>query len=254
MGIGFDITDILHKIRVKFVPACLPDAKKSYNLKVGPSAELDIHGIASKASVYGITTPPDVIEEGLTKGFTLMRYLACDGFTIKTPLVTIKIRAPGEYDGTETRLPDGVVPEASIVATPAFRKYIAERVLIEFDGFFVSEGMIGVMIDEPTGTADSVVTIDELLDIYGRGLKVDADPLHKTQAWVFFQAPDLSRIRAKSIAVNEPRHLKVIAPTTLIPGTEYQVVVVTQVPVSGNGKFLKELREVKSEAVLTARN
>jgi hypothetical protein len=54
--------------------------------------------------------------------------------------------------------------------------------------------------------------------------------------------------------VNEPRHLKVIAPTTLIPGTEYQVVVVTQTSAAGSGKLLKNLREVVSEVALTAQN
>jgi hypothetical protein len=52
MALDFTIKDILHKIVVKFVHAFLPDAKKPYNLKAVLQSDLDIHGIASKASVY----------------------------------------------------------------------------------------------------------------------------------------------------------------------------------------------------------
>jgi hypothetical protein len=40
--------------------------------------------------------------------------------------------------------------------------------------------------------------------------------------------------------------LKIIVPNAAIT-FEFQLLVVTQLPVSGNGKFLKELREVRSE-------
>jgi hypothetical protein len=44
---------------VKFVPAYLPQAKKTYNARAALQTELDIHGVASKANVYNITTSPE---------------------------------------------------------------------------------------------------------------------------------------------------------------------------------------------------
>ena len=64
MAINFAVKDILHRIQVRFVHAFLPEAKKPFNLKAVHQPELDIHGIASKAEVYNITTPPKIIEEG----------------------------------------------------------------------------------------------------------------------------------------------------------------------------------------------
>ncbi|MDR2449405.1 MAG: hypothetical protein LBD52_05540, partial [Prevotellaceae bacterium] len=64
MALDFKLKDVMHRIIAKFFPAYLPDAKKPYNLRAVYQPELDIHGIASKADVYNITTSPKVIEEG----------------------------------------------------------------------------------------------------------------------------------------------------------------------------------------------
>ena len=96
MSVVFKVRDVMRSIAVKFVHAFLPDAKKPYNIKAVHQTELDIHDIASKAEVYNITTDPEIIEEGLTVGMELIYYLAAEGYKIKTPLFTLKIRLPGE--------------------------------------------------------------------------------------------------------------------------------------------------------------
>jgi hypothetical protein len=83
MALDFIPKDVIHRIAAKFVHAYLPDAKKPYNLRAVHQPDLDIHGVASKAEVYNITTPPKVIEEGLTAGLELIYYLAADGAGLK---------------------------------------------------------------------------------------------------------------------------------------------------------------------------
>jgi hypothetical protein len=247
MAINFNLKDIMHNVLAKFVPARLPDSKKQYNLKASPSTDVDIHGLASKAEVYGITTPPAVIEEGMETGFALMRYLVADGYTVKTPLMTVKIRFPGEYDGTETRLADGVVPEPGVVLTPSFRSYIAEKVTVQFDGFFVSEGIIGSAVDETTGRIDSVATIGRLLTIHGVGLKIGSNETYKETVGMYFYAPSTgTAVKATIVPVNEPKMLKVIVPA-LDTSKSYRIRIDTQLPVRGNGTFLKNVRRVESD-------
>jgi hypothetical protein len=101
MAIDFVVKDVIHRVAVKFVNAYLPNAKKAFHLKAVYQPEIDIHGIASKADTYNITTSPKTIEEGLNAGIMLMYHLAADGYKIKTPLFTLKMRIPGEYEGTE---------------------------------------------------------------------------------------------------------------------------------------------------------
>jgi len=65
MALDFNVKDVIHRIVAKFTHAFLPEAKKPYNLRAVHQPVLDIHGVASKADVYNITTAPKIIEEGM---------------------------------------------------------------------------------------------------------------------------------------------------------------------------------------------
>jgi hypothetical protein len=255
MALDFTVKDVIHKVTAKFVHAFLPDAKKPYNLRAVFQPELDVHGVASKAAVYNIETDPKVIEEGMNAFCELAYYLTADGYKIKTPLFSTRVRLPGEYEGAETSLPDGIKPELRMQAAAAYRKYINERVRVQFDGIDETDGLIAEALDEKTGHIDDVVTIGNILHIRGYGLKVEADTAHAAQAGIFFQPASgggAPAIKAEIIAVNEPRTLKLIAPSGLTPGAEYFIQVVTQSSAKHSTTLLKEAREMKSEFKLTA--
>jgi hypothetical protein len=254
MAIDFNVKDVMHRIVVKFIHAFLPEAKKPYNLKAVHQPELDIHGIASKAEVYNIGTSAKVIEEGLTAGMKLIGYLAADGYRISTPLFTLKIRVPGEYDGSETHLPDGIFPVARLQISAAFRKYLKERVKVDFSGIDQSDGLIAEAYDEATENDDEVATIGNLLTIHGFGLKIEGDDVHKDEIGLFFEPVDsTAAIKTEIIAVNEPRTLKVIVPA-LEAGKAYVLKLVTQSSAKGHSSMLKHIREVRAEFILTAQD
>jgi hypothetical protein len=252
MAIDFQVKDIIHRVTVKFVQAFLPGAKKKYNAKVVLQTELDVHGIASKAEVYNITTPPKVIEEGFNAALELIRYLVADGFKINTKLFNIHLRVRGEYDGTETHLPDGVYPEVGVTIDAPFRQYVQEHVQVVFDGVEENNGLIGQIIDSATGLIDQVITIDNVVTIHGFGLKVEADAAHTDEADVFFQSGNGTEIPAKAIARNESRTLAVVSPVNLVVGESYFIIVRTQSSVKHGGNLLVHLREVKSDFTLVA--
>jgi hypothetical protein len=252
MPLDFNLKDIIHNIIVKFTPAFLPDAKKPYNLKAVHQPDLDIHGVASKAEVYNITTPPKVIEEGLTAGLELMYYLAADGYKIKTPLFNLRIRIPGEYDGSETHLPEGVSAEARLQVSAAFRTYLQEKVRLVFDGIDVNDGFIAQAVDNATGIVDESATIGNLLTLHGLGIKLDSDAQHKNEVGLFFVDEQGGKVKAEIIAVNEPRTLKAIVPSTLAVGNDYHLLVVTQSSLKSSSTLLKKAREIRSEFKLTA--
>jgi hypothetical protein len=214
--------------------------------------ELDIHGIASKADVYNIEADPRVIEEGFIAACELIYYLAADGYKIKTPLFNLSIRLPGEYEGAETRLPEGIHPEARLQTSAALRNYIRERVQVEFDGIDQRDGLIAEAADEYTGQVDEVITLGNLLTIRGYGLKVEADAAHKDEAGLFFDDGQNPPVKADILAVNEPRTLKAIAPASLTVGADYTLKIVTQSSAKHGGGLLKNLREIRSEFSLTA--
>jgi len=254
MSIGFNVQDIMHKIAVKFIHAFLPGAKKQYYLKAVHQPELDVHGIASKAEVYNIGTDPKVIEEGLNAGFELICYLAADGFKIKTPLFNMKICVPGEYDGSETHLPDEVYPTARMQPSAQFREYIKGRVKIFFDGEDNSDGVIAEVLDEATGLIDECATVGNILTIRGSGLKIDSDEANRSSAGVFFiNTSDQTSVRAHAVAVNEPKTLKVVVPA-LNADAQYALRIVTQSSAKAHGHLLKETREMVTDFTLAIVN
>jgi len=252
MRIDLSDKDKMHEIAVKFTNAFLPSAKKPYNLKAVLQPELDVHGIASKAAIFNIKTDPHIIEEGLTVGMNLMFYLLADGYRIKTPLFNMKIGVPGEYSGNETRLPDGLYPTVNIQPSAAIRRYIKDRVELVFAGFENTDGFIGEAIDEATGLVDKTATIGKLLTIHGYGLKIESDGQHKDEVGLYFEKPDTHMIKADNIAINEPRTLRVVVPTSLVPGERYQLHLVTQGSAKSKRQLLKETREMSSRFAITA--
>jgi hypothetical protein len=180
--------------------------------------------------------------------------LAADGYKIKTPAFNLSIRLPGEYEGAETSLPEGVHPEARLQASASLRKYIQERVQAEFDGVDQRDGLIAEAVDEHTGQIDEIMTIGNLLTIRGYGLKIEAEAKYADQAGPFFDGGENPPVKAEILAVNEPRTLKAIVPASLAAGKDYTLKVVTQSSVKHGVTLLKNLREVRSEFILTAQN
>jgi hypothetical protein len=252
MAIDFKLRDVIHRITAKFFPAYLPEAKKPYVLHAKYQPDLDIHGIASKADVYNITTSPKVIEEGFTAACELIYYLAADGYKIKTPVFTLKVAIPGEYEGSETHLPEGITPQGRLNLAPELRKYLSERVLLQFDGIEENFGIIAEAIDIATGDTNLNITPNALFELRGSGLKIAADDDHTDIVGIYLEGVltgSSIKFEPKAIAVNESRTLKAIAPDTAYfsPGEQYYVVVRTQAPVTSSGKLLKNVREVKSD-------
>ena len=252
MAIDFHVKDVMHTIAVKFVQSYLPNATQPYHLKAVHQPELDIHGIASKADLYNITTSPKVIEEGFTAALELIFYLVADGFRIKTPLFTIGLSVPGEYNGSETSLHPGLHPTAKLQIAAAFREFLMQYVTIEFDGIDQTDGIIGKAVDEATGLADDCATIGNFLNIYGSGLKIEWEDATKSMCGVYFDLGDGNVIKAPLLAINEPRTLKIVVPSGLVPGQAYHLKIITQSSAKGNGYLLKNPREVVSQFTLTA--
>jgi hypothetical protein len=252
MNLGFTLKDAVHRIAVKFVPASLLNATKPYILKAAHQPELDIHDIALKAAVYNISTSPKVIEEGLTAGIELMYYLAADGYKIKTPLFNLRIRIPGQYKGMETHLPDGIFPSALLRASVSFRKYLREKVKLEFIGISANDGIIAEAIDEASGLVDEKMTRGHILTINGEGLKIDGDDEREDLVGVFFLPKSGAAVKATVIAVNTPRTLKVVVPPELDFGESYRLAIETQSPIRHGGKLLKNMRDLRSDFMLVA--
>ena len=246
MALDFKLKDVMHRIVAKFFPAYLPEAKKPYNLRAVYQPELDIHGIASKAEVYNVTTSPKVIEEGAIALMELIYYLAADGYKINTPVFRLHVGIPGEYDGHETHLPEGTHPRGLLAINAQLREYLAEKINLQFDGIENNEGFIATLTDTRTGETNLVLTGPFIL--HGTGLKITSDADHANDVGLFYENA-ATGVRSKeydyNILQNEPKVLSVSA-WNVAPDASYYIVIRTQSSVKGNA-ILKDVREVKSD-------
>jgi len=274
MQLDFQLKDVVHSITVKFVRAFLPGAKKKYYAKAVLQPELNVHEIASKASLYNITTPPKVIEDGFNAATKLIYYLIADGFKINTPLIKSRIRIPGEFDGKETRLPEGIYPEVKMTVAIELLRYIQKYVQVIFDGVeendgFIgqekyvqvifdgveeNDGFIGQVVDESTNQVDQAITLENIITLNGHGLKIACKEGNENKVGFFFRKSDGTETQAKAIAVNEPCTLRVVVPSNLTAGESYTLIVRTQTSVKRGATMLKEIREVEYESQLIAQN
>ena len=254
MQLDFQLKDVVHSITVKFVRAFLPGAKKKYYAKAVLQPELNVHEIASKASLYNITTPPKVIEDGFNAATKLIYYLIADGFKINTPLIKSRIRIPGEFDGKETRLPEDIYPEVKMTVAIELLRYIQKYVQVIFDGVEENDGFIGQVVDESTNQVDQAITLENIITLNGHGLKIACKEGNENKVGFFFRKSDGTETQAKAIAVNEPCTLRVVVPSNLTAGESYTLIVRTQTSVKRGATMLKEIREVEYESQLIAQN
>jgi hypothetical protein len=252
MEIIHKLKDVVHHVAVWFVTNTLPEAKKQYAARPGILQHLDVGAVAAKAALYGESVDAEEMVRYVNRYINLCAYLVADGYSIENALFRTQIRVPGEYDGTETALPDGLYAEPRINISPAFRNYAREHVKVDFMGVDETNGHMFTFLDEVTGS-DSVMTPGNLLHIHGTGMKIahDDKPEHVREAGLWFVAATdpTSRTRAMAVAINEPRRMVGLTPSTL-PTGEYYIEIITQVSVKGGGKLLKDPRAVRSEQTL----
>jgi hypothetical protein len=253
MSIELHAKDLMHRIKAKFYPATLPKAQKPYNLRVESQTELDIAAIAAKSEVYNFTTSPKVIEEGLAAGMQLIKYLAADGYRIKTPVFNLSMRVPGEYDGTEVHLPAGVHPKGRINLSAEMQRYFTEQVTIKINGKEDNSGYISEVIDTYNDSVDETLHAGFPFEIRGSGLKIAADADHAADTGLFLIIADNPgqslRIDPRIIAINEP-HLVKLAIPELIPGTVVYLEIRTQSSAKSRNTLLKDIRVVKTDFTL----
>jgi hypothetical protein len=139
-----------------------------------------------------------------------------------------------------------------IQCAAAFRQYIRERVKVRIDGIDDTDGFIAETVDEKSGYTDEVMSFGNLLAIRGYDLKIEWDAAHKDEAGLWFDDGQGLRTKAKIIALNEPKTLKVIVPATLKVEGKYTLQIVTQSSAKHSAVLLKNIREVRSTFELMA--
>jgi hypothetical protein len=95
-------------------------------------------------------------------------------------------------------------------------------------------------------------TIHKVTAKFVRVFLPDVKKPYNLRAGLWFEDSVNAPVKARIIAVNEPKNIKAIVPAGLAAGTDYTLKFVTQAPGRGGGTLLKNLRNVCSDFKLTA--
>jgi hypothetical protein len=241
--------DVIHHIEVWFEPNYLPEAKKPYLGRSQVLPYLTVEEVAAKAALYGLSVDPEEMTRYVKSYVNLCAYLVADGYGVENALFRTRIRIPGEYDGYETSLPEGLHAAPRINTSPVFQEYIREHVKLDFRGIDETQGHMFKFLDETSGT-DTKITRGGLLQIHGTGLKIahDDEPEHIDAVGLWFVSPfdPSERTRATAIAVNEPKQIVTVIPPTLRYDSCY-IEIVTQSSFRKGGYTLKDMRTMRSK-------
>jgi hypothetical protein len=242
--------DVIHHVEVWFEQNTLPEARKPYSARSQVLPYLNVEEVATKAALYGLNIDAEEMARYVKSYNSLCAYLVADGYGVENALFRTRIRIPGEYDGYETSLPEGLHAAPRINTSPAFQQYIREHVKLDFKGIDETQGHMLAYLDEASGT-DTKITLGRLLHIHGTGLKIahDDEQEHIDAAGLWFirvENPTV-RVRAVSVAVNEPKQIVAVVPDNLSPGSDYYLEIVTQSGAKKGGYMLKDMRTMRSK-------
>jgi hypothetical protein len=96
------------------------------------------------------------------------------------------------------------------------------------------------------------MTRGDTITIIGRGLKIIGNEERKDMVGVFFVPDSGEPIKAKRVAVNTRKTLKVLVPLELKAGESYTLALATQSSSKRGGTMLKEVRNMRSSFKLVA--
>jgi hypothetical protein len=247
----FKQKDVIHNVEVWFERNSLPDAKKLYLGRSQILPHLSVEEVATKAELYGMNINAEEMVRYVNAYNNLCAYLVADGYGIENSLFRTRIRIPGEYDGYETSLPEGLHVTPRINASPGFQDYIREHVKLDFRGIDETQGHMLTYLDEASGK-DTKITLGNLLHIHGSGIKVvhDDKPEHISAVGLWFVSviDPTSRTRATALAVNEPKQVVAVIPASLIVGQSYYLEITTQSSAKRGAHTLQNMRTMRSKS------
>jgi hypothetical protein len=248
MAIINDVTEVLHRIRVKLYPNYLPRVEGAYIARTDNEASLSIEDVcAALKNRGGFTGNYADLVEYVRQFFNEAAYQLCDGFAVNTGYFSIHPNVGGTFDSVNEGHDTDKHPVTFRFRTRAPLRELAGRIAIEIEGLADVAGYIDEIEDVSGGAVNETLTPGGQFSIMGHKLKIAGD---NPDIGVYFTSesdPSQSVKASGRLAENSASKLIGIIPP-LSAGT-WKVAIKTQYT-SGTA-FLKTPRVVESAVSLT---
>ena len=239
-----DLTDVLHRIRVKLYPSYLPKVEGAYIARTANERTLTIEDVCTELKLRGgFTGSYDDLVEHVKLYFDEAAYQLCDGFSVSTGYYSIHPNVGGTFD----KLREGVTPEKHPIdfrfRIGAALYDLADHIEVFVEGLADSGAFIDDFTDMKTGLVNERATKGGQFVLTGSKIKVAGT---SPKIGVYFTTPGSPSIAVKvaeTLAVNETHRIVGIIPE-LLPDKPWTLEVRTQF--SNSSTFLKGVRVIAS--------
>ena len=242
---------VLHRIKVKLYPNCLPGLEGVYTARTDNEACLTVEQVcAALKDRGGFTGNYNDLVKHVHQFFDEAAYQLCDGFAVNTGYFSIHPNIAGTFSSVnEPRDPQKHPVVFRFKARPALRRLV-EYIEVEIEGLADTKGSIDEFIDVETGLMNETVTSVGLFSISGHKTKIVGDDPSIGVYFVSVEDPANEVKVSARLGTNSANKLIGVAPQ--LTGGLWRVVIKTQFNGSSSS-FLKKPRTVTSRFELLRR-
>jgi hypothetical protein len=248
MSIINDVTEVLHRIRVKLYPNFLPKGEGTLIARTINEATLTVEDVcAARKNRGGFTGSYDDLVDHSKQFLDEAAYQLCDGFAVNTGYFSIHPNVGGTFEKVTEGHDTEKHPITFRFRTSAPLRALAKRIVVEVEGLADVTGYIDELIDVSTEAVNETLTPGGQFGISGHKIKVVGDD---PKVGVYFVSADDASLRVKvggNLAENTAA--KVIGVIPALTAGTWKVEIKTQYTVGGT--FLKEPRSVEYKGTLT---
>ena len=251
MDVVNEITEVVHRVRVKLYPNNLPAVEGTYFAKTSNEKALTIEDVcASVKERDGFAGNYKVLLDCVNAFHGEMAYKLCSGFAVNTGYYTVFPNVGGMFESPDDSFSPEEHPLTFRYRTGPKLKRLASKVKIMVDGIGSKTGSISKFTDKKSKTVNKGITGGGIFVLSGKRIRVAGDD-KECGVYLEIEGKPGSRIKVQEELVeNSPTKVIGVVPV-LTAFKSYRVVVVTQYSGSGS-TVLKKPRTIISNFKLTA--
>jgi len=243
MAIINNITEVLHRLRVKLYPNYLPNVEGAYIARTDSEASLNIEQVcAALKNRGGYGGDYEDLVEGVKQFFDEAAYQLCDGFAVNTGYYSIHPNVGGTFNNTSEIHDHKKHPVTFRFRTGRKLRRLIEHIAVDIEGIADTGGYIDEFIDAEEDSINAHYIPGNQFIIHGHKIKAAGDDPSVGVYFVPVNDPSKT-MKATRIAENTPTKIIGVAPGT--GSSPVRIEIRTQFSGSGSA-FLKTVRTITS--------
>jgi hypothetical protein len=247
MAIINNVTEVLHRIRVKLYPNYLPTAEGAYIARTDSEASLNIEQVcAALKNRGGYGGDYEDLVEGIKQFFDEMAYQLCDGFAVNTGYYSVHPNVGGTFNNTTEIHDHKKHPITFRFRTGSKLRRLVEHIGVDIEGIADTSGYIDEFIDIEEDSINAHYLPGNQFILHGHKIKIAGDDPGVGLYFVPVDDPSKT-MKVTRIAENSPSRIIGVAPGT--GSSPVKIEIRTQYTGTSN-TFLKNPRVITSGFVL----